>query len=75
MPITFKCYATLARLQPADAANLPVRPGETVGELLQRHGIPAKDVAIIMLNGRSVETDAPLADGDRLGVFPAVGGG
>lgn len=75
MPITLKCYATLARHQPENAAHLPVKPGETIRELLSRRGIPEKDVAIFMLNGRSVEPTAPLKDGDRLGLFPAVGGG
>ncbi|MEW5775152.1 MAG: MoaD/ThiS family protein [Thermodesulfobacteriota bacterium] len=75
MPITLKCYATLARRQPADAARLPIEAEETVRSLMQRLGIPEDQVAIIMLNGKSVEPDATLADGDRLGLFPAVGGG
>lgn len=75
MPVTLKCYATLARRQPPDAANLLVAPGETVRSLMQRLGIPGDQVAIVMLNGKSVEPDAVLADGDRLGLFPAVGGG
>jgi sulfur carrier protein ThiS len=75
MPIAFKCYATLAKYQPDNAANLPVKPGETIRELMSRRGIPEDQVAIIMLNGKSVEPTAPLSDGDRLGLFPAVGGG
>lgn len=75
MPIALKCYATLARRQPPDAASFPVRPGETVRALMARLDIPADQVAIVMLNGKSVELGAALADGDRLGLFPAVGGG
>jgi sulfur carrier protein ThiS len=75
MPIILKCYATLAKRQPADAGNLAVAPGETVRSLMQRLGIPEDQVAIIMLNGKSADPAAPLADGDRLGLFPAVGGG
>lgn len=75
MPITLKCYATLAKHQPDNAAHLPVKPGETIRELLSRRGIPENQVAIIMLNGKSVDSAAPLSDGDRLGLFPAVGGG
>ena len=75
MPITFKCYATLHKYQPENADALPVKPAETIRELLSRRGIPENEVAIYMLNGKSVEPTAPLKDGDRLGLFPAVGGG
>lgn len=75
MPITLKCYATLAKRQPADAGHLALEPRETVHSLMARLRIPEDQVAIIMLNGRSVDPASPLADGDRLGLFPAVGGG
>jgi len=75
MPITLKCYATLAKRQPADAGHLAVEPGETVRSLMARLGIPEDQVAIVMLNGKSADPSAPLSDGDRLGLFPAVGGG
>lgn len=75
MPIELKCYATLAPLTPPNAAAFPITPGETVLELLTRLSIPQEEIKIVFVNGVAAELDKPLADGDRLGVFPPVGGG
>jgi len=75
MNIEVKCYATLAPLAPKDAAAFPVAEGETVGAVMERIGIAPKDVKLIFVNGAKAELDRPLTQGDRLGLFPAVGGG
>lgn len=46
-----------------------------VRDLLGRLGLGPRDVKIVMVNGRHAELDHPLADGDRVALFPAVGGG
>jgi molybdopterin converting factor small subunit len=46
-----------------------------VADVLTALGIPEEEVKIIFINGVKKELHAPLADGDRLGLFPAVGGG
>jgi len=74
MNIEVKCYATLAPLGPKDAA-FTAAEGETVGAVMERIGIAPKDVKLIFVNGAKAELDRPLAEGDRLGLFPAVGGG
>ena len=43
--------------------------------LAEKIGLPLDEIKIIMLNGKRVELDAPVADNDRLAYFPAVGGG
>ncbi len=75
MPIELRCYATLAPLTPGNADAFPVTPGETVGELADRLGIPREEIKIVFVNGQAAALDRPLADGDRVGVFPPVGGG
>ncbi|MGE4538116.1 MAG: MoaD/ThiS family protein [Desulfovibrio sp.] len=75
MPIEIKCYATLADRAPADAAAFPVAPGETLLDVLTRLSIAEEDVKIVFVNGVISPLDRPLVDGDRVGVFPAVGGG
>ncbi|WP_027721899.1 MoaD/ThiS family protein [Maridesulfovibrio zosterae] len=75
MNITLLCYATFAAKSPENSDNFPVNAGETVGDVLERIGIPIDEVKIVFINGRSSSFDAPLAAGDRVGVFPAVGGG
>jgi sulfur carrier protein ThiS len=75
MTIELKCYATLAPLTPGNADAFPIRPGETVLDLLTRLSIPQDEIKIVFVNGVTVSLDRPLADGDRVGVFPPVGGG
>ncbi len=75
MPIELNCYATLAPLTPSNANAFPITAGETVAGLIDRLGIPAEEVKIVFVNGVTVELSRPLADGDRVGIFPPVGGG
>ncbi|MDP3426923.1 MAG: MoaD/ThiS family protein [Humidesulfovibrio sp.] len=75
MHVTIKCFATLSRFTPPDAEAFAVEPGETVDDLVKRLGIPPGELKLVFINGAHVEPDAPLADGDRVGLFPAVGGG
>jgi len=75
MNITIKCFATLSRFTPPDAEAFAITPGETAADLVARLGIPPADLKLVFINGAHVELDARLADGDRVGLFPAVGGG
>lgn len=75
MPIELRCYATLAPLTPAGADALPIIPGETVSALAERLGIPQDEIKIVFVNGQTVGLDHVLGDGDRVGIFPPVGGG
>jgi len=75
MPIDLKCYATLAPLTPAGANAFPIKEGETVKALAERLNIPLEEVKIVFVNGLAAELDRVLADGDRVGIFPPVGGG
>lgn len=75
MPIELKCYATLAPLSPGNADAFPISPGETVLDLVTRLSFPLEEVKIVFVNGMAVELDKELADGDRVGIFPPVGGG
>lgn len=92
-------YGSLRRYVPqcgptgACAVQVEPQPGETVGQVLARLGIPADEVYHAFLNGkllwtrnsmapylgypqaragqvgRGPEADAPVRDGDRLGLF------
>ncbi len=75
MTITLLCYATFAAKSPEDAENFPIKESETVSAVLDRVGIPIEEVKIVFINGVSSKFDTILSDGDRVGVFPAVGGG
>jgi len=51
--------------------------GTTVAGVIIETGIPVErfPIGVIMVNGRHVEEDTPLKDGDILSLFPKVGGG
>lgn len=72
-------YASLARYLPEQsrgkACTLEVPEGTTVGDLVQRLGIPEGTIKVVFLNGVHAKAQALLHDGDRLGVFPPVAGG
>jgi molybdopterin synthase sulfur carrier subunit len=55
--------------------QMEARPGLTVRAVLAHEAVPEAAVHIIMVNGMHGGLDSPLRDGDRLGVFPPVGGG
>jgi len=75
MGIEIKCFATLARFLPENAADYPVTPGETVRSLVDKLGIPPEEVTLIFVNSVRTTADATVRDGDRVGLFPPVGGG
>lgn len=75
MHVTVKCFATLNRFQPAESEAYPFAQGETVADLISRLGIAQKDVAVLFVNGVHAQPEQTLAHGDRVGLFPAVGGG
>lgn len=43
--------------------------------LAEKIGLPVASIKIVMLNGRHADLEQTVNDGDRVGYFPAVGGG
>ena len=72
--IEVRCFASLAKHAPAGGHAKLAAPG-TVGDLIRALGIPPEDVTIIFVNGAHATETAELRNGDRVGLFPAVGGG
>lgn len=78
MVIEVRLYATLRRYAAASLHGvLSVEIGQdaTVAELLTAISVDLGEVHIIMINGVGSTLESILHDGDRLGIFPAVGGG
>lgn len=77
MQLTVKCFATLNKYQPSPdgAYELETDGQATLSHLVDALGMNPDDVTIMFINGRHANMDAPLADGDKVGLFPAVGGG
>lgn len=76
--IDLNLFVTLARFHPGGndgSGPYEVAPGTRVGQLISDLGIPEETVKLIFVNGRKAPLDQVLADGDRVGLFPPVGGG
>jgi len=48
---------------------------DSIGKKLKHFHITRGEVAILLLNGLYIESDAPVTDGDAVALFPPVGGG
>lgn len=75
MELEIKCFATLMDYAPADGLLRNVDEGIDVAGVMLLLGLPPEDVKIIFVNGVHAEPEAALKSGDRVGFFPAVGGG
>lgn len=69
-------YAELRQYVGGSAAvEVDVADGGTVASLLAQLGIPAERTKIVFVNSRAAELDRNLADGERVDLFSAIGGG
>ncbi|MCL0065377.1 MoaD/ThiS family protein [Dehalococcoidia bacterium] len=78
--IEIRLYATLRGYRPelkvGEPLFLNLDEGTTVKRVLEDVlGIPTKVVKLIFVNGIHRDLDHVMADGDRVGIFPPVGGG
>ena len=73
--IDLKLFVTLARFLPENAGEFPVKEGTSVEKLMANLGIPGDWVKLIFVNGKKQGREYCLQDGDRVGLFPPVGGG
>ncbi len=79
MKVEVRLFATLRAYVPGlgvgEAKIVELPPGATFTQLMETLGIAPAEVKIIMRNGRQVEPDDTIHDGDRIALIPAVGGG
>lgn len=75
--VDVRLYATLACHVPEGngSFSIDIEPGETVGSLLDRLGIPAEGVRLIFVDSRQQPPHHPLQGDEHLGIFPAIAGG
>ena len=73
--IQIKLFAGLQSLGPPEMDRYEIEPGMTVGQLLARLAIPAEKARLIFVDGVKAGLDKTLEGGERVGVFPPVGGG
>jgi hypothetical protein len=73
--IQLELLATLRRYQPSCPDRYPISPGAPVRELLAQLGIPEYEVNLVFINGMKGNLDSSLNGGERVGLFPPLGGG
>jgi sulfur carrier protein ThiS len=69
-------YAELRQYIGGSAAiEVELADDRTVASLLTQLGIPAERTKIVFVNSRAAELNRILADGERVDLFSAIGGG
>ena len=74
MKITVKLFANF-RLGRFITANREFPDGTRIADVITILQIQASEIGTIMLNNRHADPGSRLQDGDRLALFPLVGGG
>lgn len=77
MEITVRArlFASLRKWRPDDKPELRLEAPCSVRAAVIALGVPEREVAIAMLNGKRASLGQELAEGDELQLFPAIGGG
>jgi sulfur carrier protein ThiS len=77
--VEVRLHASLERIRPGlragEALPLELQEGTTVERMVEELGIPKKGIHLVFVNGKTRPLDHPLSDGDRVALFPPVGGG
>jgi molybdopterin converting factor small subunit len=73
--VQIKLFANLQRFMPASAENYALESGTSIRALLQQLDIPEDKAKLIFINGLKAELTTVLKGGERIGIFPPVGGG
>ncbi|MCG8686597.1 MAG: MoaD/ThiS family protein [Desulfobacterales bacterium] len=73
--IDLKLFVTLSKYHPNGSGDHEVADGTTVEEMIKDLGIPQETVKLIFINGKKADAGQVMCQGDRVGLFPPVGGG
>ena len=77
--IEVRLYATLRKYYPALGIGEPLVMAlddkAKLGNLLDELKLPKEEVKVALVNGKWGDESYLLRDGDRIGIFSAIGGG
>lgn len=73
--IQIKLFATLQQFMPDSADHFPIEAGTTIQSLLDKLDIPSAKAKLIFIDGIKADLNKILNGGERVGIFPPVGGG
>ncbi|NDI76483.1 MoaD/ThiS family protein [Psychrilyobacter piezotolerans] len=79
MQIEIRLFAYLRELLPLESRGvkkIQVKNDLTIDDLMDEIGISEKEIMIVMINGiRKLDYNESMKEGDRVAIFPPVGGG
>lgn len=73
--IDLRLFASLAGHMPDNATRFPITEGMTVGQLIELLPIAISEAKLIFVDGKRAAWETRLLGGERVGIFPPVGGG
>jgi sulfur-carrier protein len=73
--IQIKLFANLQPLMPPSGEKYPIYPGISIQNLLEQLKIPQEKAKLIFIDGIKANLSSTLDGGERVGIFPPVGGG
>ena len=73
--IQLELLATLKRYLPGSCNAFEIESGTTIRELVSRLKIPEYEINLVFVNGEKANLDSVLTGGERVGLFPPLGGG
>lgn len=79
MKIEIHLFASLSGYLPPGSVDksysMEIKKNSIIKDVIRQTGIPRDAIKLIFLNGRHADDTQTLAHGDRLGLFPPIGGG
>jgi hypothetical protein len=73
--IRLELLATLKRYEPDSTGKYAIKPGIKVRDLMAELNIPEYEVNLVFIDGAKGNLNTTLKGGERLGLFPPLGGG
>lgn len=73
--IQLKLFATLQPFMPKSGDEYPIIPGTSIRSLLEQLNLPQEKAKLIFIDGIKANLTSTLNGGERVGIFPPVGGG
>ena len=76
MNLEVRLFATLRPYMEGACKGLLEMPkGATIADVVARLDLPDEEIRLIFVNGKHEKRETVLHEGDRVGLFPPVGGG
>ena len=73
--IQIKLFANLQPFMPPSGEKYRINSGTSIRNLLEQLNIPQEKAKLIFIDGIKANLSSTLDGGERVGIFPPVGGG